>query len=141
MTDAATVKAVITNLETIISSTIGWKLEDLSTDHEARTYIVAQLDYDGEDPDDTFKERPSRPEINFTIKAQKTVVLPGDARDIAVDMVHAVETYVTVASLNVGSLSSSKLVSRVSHGSPTITREKIKVSMSYPIKVRYRGDL
>ena len=143
MTDAATVKSIITNLETIVSTTIGWRLEDLSSDpvdqdiQEVRSIVLAQIYYDGEEFEDNFNERKATNEISVTIKAEKTVLLPGDARDTAVDLVHAIRTNVTVANLNTGDLASSKLVHWVRHSSATVDRIKLKTIMTYQLKIRY----
>jgi hypothetical protein len=138
MSNETTVKAIIDNLEAILTTTIGWKLEDLSTDAEARTITACQLLYNAETFEDTFGEHPQYNEIDFQILVERTHKTPATRRELAVEYVHKLRTYVTVTTVNVGSLATSQLVSWVAHTGAKIDSDNSTIRISYAIKIRYR---
>lgn len=139
-----TVKAITTNLEAIITSTLAWQLEDASGGKGTPSAPLVNILYAGEAPEDIFNERPSYIEVDFTLLISFTGTdsyLPAQARIDQQTNAHAIRSAVTVALLNVGDLSASKLVSFVEHGEWEVDYLNPALSIiTYPITVRYREN-
>jgi len=137
-----TVKAVTANLEAIIGTTLSWSLEDSSGGQGTVAAPLVNIFYDGEQPEDIFNERASYIEVDYTLQISFSGTgnyTPQQARIDQQTKAHAVRDAVTVALLNVGDLSDSKMVSFVSHGKWEVDYSKPPLSIiTYLITVRYR---
>jgi hypothetical protein len=139
MTNAANVKAIIANVESIISTTIGYNLEyAIRADEDVDTTPNAVLLYDGEEFEENFGEKPLYNEIKFEILTQFRESDPQDIRDKSVDIIHNYRGNITIDALNVGDISSSKVVSRVDHDTNARAEGIPVVQLSYQMLVRYR---
>lgn len=139
-----TIKAITTNLESIIETTLTWSLEDKSSGDGTAAAPIVNILYDGEEPEDLFNERSSYIEADFTFKisfAGTGTYTPALARIDQQTNAHALRAAITVALLNVGDLSASKLVSFVEHGKWEVDYDTPPLSViTYPITVRYREN-
>jgi hypothetical protein len=139
MSNTTNVQAIITNLETIVGTTLGFNLElSLASDPDVDTTASAQILYQGEDFMESFGEKPLSNELDILIKIQFREETPGDIRDLAVGYVHKLREGITINLLNVGALSASKMVSRVDHGPAEVEPDHPITEIDYHLKIRYR---
>lgn len=138
-TNKTNVKAIITNLETILSSDLGYNLEyEMRDDPDVDTTPSMVLHYEGEDFEENFGEQPKYNEIKFLIIAQFRESDPDEIRDRTVDIVHDIRGGVTIDNLNVGALADNQIVSRVNHESNAAIIETPIIVLGYNLLVRYR---
>jgi len=140
MGDLATLTAINTNLRLVLSSTIGWNLEDMSDDPDLETTPLVVIDYGNIFFAEDSGEQPKYielPVILSVIKSELTKV----ARDLAFfSQVVSIRNNVTVDALNTGDLSVSKLITRVLSGEPGSDQEKNILTTTYPITMRFREE-
>lgn len=141
MSDLDTVKALTTNLEGIISTTLNWKLEDGSTERTPKTNFLCHLRFRDIDYEETYGERASYAEANFDLRVKTIKKTPSLSRDIQQEIITSIRTGVTIKTLNVGALATSLLVSRVTHRSPAVPEYDNNVSeITYGLSIRYREE-
>ncbi len=138
MTTTNTVDAIITNSEAILSA-MALNLEALPSD-SIETTPAAYLDYDTEDFDDNFQERPLYNTVNFVIRIRAKGGTANEDRDIKRTWTHLLKGAFTVAALNVGDLSASKLVARINHDGVNLGKEGEAVTIDYEMGVKYRVE-
>ena len=144
MANADTVKAIITNIEGILSSSPhlllkinipGGVTETLPSFTANPVYYVM---YDGETPEYEHGQKPGYMESSFIIVL---VWLSGSisaARDKSIEWFHALRTALTVNALNVGDLAATKLVSRVTVEKPDVDMQPAETKILFRAMVRYR---
>ncbi len=130
-----TVQAITTNLEAILTS-IGLSLEDASSEPTGAAPLV-KLKYPSDDAEYDHGEKPGRSTINIKLEIEFRESSPDLSRDKQQYWTHMVRDNVSVAVLNVGALSASKLVGRVDQ------RSRVEYSapvsrVFHDIEVRYR---
>jgi hypothetical protein len=142
MANVDTVMAITDNLEALLK---GLKIavervytEELR-DIPASKLPIAQIFYQAEDFEYTHGQKPEYAEIEFLIR----VLLSRDKGSIAnmrnnQKKAHEIRDGVTINTLNIGDLASSKLVSRVTSESVRNRREDDMDIMDYTLKIRYR---
>jgi len=118
MTNAATAKSIITNIETILT-TLGWKLEDLSSlKSDLSSYTSnpgCMLLLTGGDFEENYNEVPKYNTLDFTIVVVTRYSEPAAARDKAIDCVYNLREGIKPSTLNVGGLATTKYVFNVDH--------------------------
>lgn len=138
MSNADTIKSIEDNLSALIIAQ-GFNLEDSSTDKTLETKPLCALRYLGEDFGAGHGERPLYNEIRYSLKVGFNDKAPASSRDKIADWMHKFRQAVTVASLNVGALAASKLVSWVNHEGYDVTDYKSPITeLDYRLRVRYR---
>ena len=138
-TNTTNVQAIITNLETIVGTTLGFKLEyNCKDDPDVDTTPGAVILYLGETFVENFGEKPLYNEISFLILIKFTEENPGSIRDKAITHVHKLREGITIDALNVGDLSASKIVSWVDHEGAEVDNEQPVNQIDYHLSVRYR---
>ena len=141
MSDLNTLKYLTTNLEEILSTTLNWNLEDGSSERTPETNFLCNLRFDGIDYEETYGQRPSYAEANFTIRVKTVKKTPSLSREKQQEIITSIRTGVTIDKLNVGNLAISLLVSRVTHISPEVPEYENNVSeISYGLSIRYREE-
>lgn len=109
--NATTVNAIITNLKTILGTTLSYKLDyDIADDPDVDTNKAATLLYAGEEFDDVYGERPAYNVASFVVEIKFRASDPDTRRQTAVNLTHGTRDAITEATLNIGDLSASKLV-------------------------------
>ena len=136
---AATVKAIMSNLETIVES-IGYELEDMSVDPSLESNAVCTVVYEGETFGESFGEKPDYNEVSVSLIARRRAQTASAARDYQIDIVHEFRDNVTVAALNTGALATSKLVFWVNHVTASTEFEESMLGITYEIEIRYREN-
>ena len=139
MTTKSTVTAITNNIEAILSA-MALSLEDQSGELIS-TKPLGGLEYLGDEYDDNYQERPFYNTAGFRITITAQGGEPSVERATSVMWVHDLKNTLTVESLNVGDLSVSKLVARVSHNENTVEKVGVLLKIEYEIGVKYRGDL
>lgn len=138
-TNTTNVQAIITNLEGIIGTTLGFNLEyEIKDDPDVDTTPAAILHYLGESFEDSLGERPKYNEVSFMIIVVFRESDTDEIRDRSTIYVHKLRDGITTAKLNVGDLSESKQVTWVDHLSAEVTTETPTIQIDYQIAVRYR---
>lgn len=137
MSDEATEKSIITNLEAIFNG-FGWVQEDLSSNTTAKTTPFYMLEYQTIDFEENFGQKPRYNELGIIIHILIEAKTATAARDKKSELTHSVRPNVTIDALNIGDLATSKLVSRVGHGPVDSPHSPPKLEVAYPLTVRYR---
>ena len=109
-----TLNAIETNLETILATTLGYSLEDLSDDDIDKTPLAQLRSGDMEILDDepvSIEEADRIYEV--TVKQGLAVSGPNTARATANDIIAALRGAITEAALNTGDIAISKKVNSV----------------------------
>lgn len=139
VTNTTNVQAIITNLETIVGTTLGFKLEyNIKDDPDVDTTPGAIILYLGEVFEESFGEKPLYNEIAFLILIKFTEDTPGLIRDKAVTYIHKLREGITIDLLNVGDLAATKIVSRVTHEGADLDNEQPVNQIDYSLSIRYR---
>ena len=127
---------MVTKMETVLSTTIGLKLEDLSAidQNNWTANPLCQLVYDGYTPEDNFGERPKPKDANFTIQLRWRVKTQAEARDEINYWEDQIYSNMTVANIN----DTAKSVRFINHLGATSDLQNKLVFLDYPITVRYR---
>ena len=136
MANTATVQAIITNLETLLTNA-GFTLEDLSNDNLSNT-PNAVIEYSREEFEENRGQTNKYNTIFFNILIQFKETTTAAARDKIATYTHYVRDNVNVNAVNVGDLSSSQLVSFVDHISMESENNIPIFSLSYQLSIRYR---
>lgn len=127
MANFDTIKAITTNLQSVCEG-LGLKFDKtISTDVTkipAALIPFGQIFYKGEVFEDVFNERPEYAEVSFDIRVILSENNPIDIMRGQQKWTHKLRDAISVTALNIGDLSSSKLVSR------TATREVVAESLS-----------
>ena len=141
MTNAATGKSIITNIETILT-TLGWELEDLSTlKSDLSGYSgtpACMLILTGIDFEENFGETPKYNELSFTIIVAFKYDNPASARDKAIDFAYAIREGIKTEFLNVGDLEDSQYVSGVRHDVVAFEYTAPIAVINYDLVIRHR---
>jgi len=138
-TNAQNVQYIIENLELIVGTTLGFNLEyEIKDDPEVETTAAAIILYEGEIFEESFGEKPLYNEISFIIRVKYRRSDPTQIRDKGADYVHLLREGITIDLLNVGALSASQIVSRVSHDGADLSINLPIIELDYSISVRYR---
>jgi hypothetical protein len=141
MSDADTVKSIITNIKTLLTAG-GYQLEDdgIGADKQLLSAAAARVDYLGESFDDAFGQRSSFAEVLFSITFSFNGVNLTTRRTKFADLIHFIRDGFTVDTLNVGDLVLTKLVSAVRTESVDTSYERPFAEVVYQIRIRYRED-
>jgi hypothetical protein len=146
MGNTDTVKAIITNIETILSGAPhslqkinipGGVTETLPSFTANPVYYVL---YDGEAPEYEYGQKPGYVESSFVVALIWLSGSVSAARDKSIEWFHAVRSALTVNALNAGTLATSKLVSRVTVEKPDVDMQPAETKIFYRTTVRYRED-
>lgn len=138
MTNEEKINAVNANLETVlIAPPLSFAFEDTKNDPELKTITLVQLHLLEIDYEETSGQRKAEFDVTYELIVEFKQPVLKSARmaiaKIATDMREAI----TVGSLNVGDLASSKSVVSTQHtGVKLIYSEKGHIKISYPLVVR-----
>ena len=135
-TNEETVDAIIENIEQILTG-LGFPIEDLSGD----SYMSspwAQVHYNGEDFENEYSQRPEYNQVNLVLFMQFQSNTPALSRGLQVKTLHDLRDAITVATVNVGDLRDSKLVTFVQHTGGTVDYNAPITAISYALAVQYR---
>ncbi len=140
MGNIVTEKAITTNIESILtSSPLDLVLHDLSADPKGIVKPAAMLLYEGGEAADNFGEAPTYIESAYTVKIGVNNSDPADRRALEQEIVHKLRAaFADASTLNIGDLSSSKLVTRITHGEWEVDREPPVSFVTYPLTIRWR---
>jgi hypothetical protein len=144
MANADTIKAVITNIETILSAAPhslrkidipDGQTESLPSFEQTPVYYLL---YDGEAPEYEHGQKPGYIEASVIIVLVWLSTSISDARGKAIDWYHALRGALTVNALNVGGLVASKLVSKVALDKPQLDVQPAETKIFFKTTMRYR---
>jgi hypothetical protein len=138
-----TVLAIYTNLLSIITSLGGVnnKLREIVNGKEVAPMLGGPqytVSYKGSDFENSIGERPSYDNSTFEVGIKFTDATVSGITQKAIAAIHGVKEAVTVPALNVGSLVTSKLVSRVSISKAEVAQDGANVTATVSISIRYR---
>ena len=128
--NAINVQAIITTLETLLSVTLGYNLEDISTDPDVDTTPAAQIIYQGEDFEQDFHEQTLANEVNLNIRIQFNLLPVATNRDLAITRVHELKT-------NIKRSLFTSVVALVSHTGSSVDYDAPITTIDYALKIRY----
>lgn len=143
MTDFDTLTAVTDNLQTVLKG-LGLNFTRQTFDDEtqipASLLPLGQIFFKSVEFENTHNERPSYAEAIFDVKVIQSHKAPETAIRDQQKWITSIRDGVTIGALNIGSLVSSKLVSRVTNeGSAEMDNKGSGMSfLTYPLRVRYR---
>lgn len=138
MADNTTVKAIRTNIITILSALDDLIFEDLSTDPQAEADVLATLDYNGTRYENTFGNRKSYAEATFTIQIRFRAATKNAAQEKAIDWTTELRgAFDGGNSLNIGDLSASTPVSWVEQATTEAIYEQPIGALTHELIVRY----
>lgn len=137
-TQTGIVTDIIEKLEEILSTTLGYELEDLSNvDINAwGSAVLAQLLYLGTVYDDTMNERPDTRQAKFLIKLMFRDEQPDTSRVKQYTYDSDVYEAINAAAIN----STDKLVRAVIHDETNTIYEPPISTLELPLRVRYRNE-
>ncbi len=141
MSNTATIKAIITNMETILSASLrkldmfGGASESLPDYTQAPVYYVL---YDGETPEYNHGQKPGYIESDLKIVLKWQSMSISAARDKTIEWFHTLRDALTINALNVGDLAISKLISKITVGKPELDMQPAELLLTFNITVRYR---
>lgn len=143
MTNFDTIQAVTDNIEAVLrvqGIKFDRKTYDDLKDIPGSSLPQGLVYYDGERPEDTFHQRPSYIEADFTVKVILSVRDPKDMMRAQQKWAHLVRGALTVNALNTGSLAASKLVSmaQVKAINTDNSRGDGFATVNFSITIRYR---
>ena len=108
--NAATVKAIRTNIINIIKNTLKWDFEDGSVNTEAEENYWTQLETLAPRPGFNHGEGDMHITQAFELKVIRKVDGKTDHQEKAIDVAWELEENITEATLNIGDLLNSKLI-------------------------------
>lgn len=94
--------------------------------------------YSGTDFENNYGERPNYDNSTFVVRIKYLDANMRGLHETIIKSIHLVKQAMTIDALNVGDLTTSKLVRRVSVGKATMTSEPPSVIVSIEVTVRYR---
>lgn len=124
------VKSIITTLEILLGTTLGYALEDLSIDPDVDTVPAAQVIYLGEDFNQEFNERTLDNNINFLIKVEFNQLDVALNRDFAVTRLHQLKTNIKRSLFN-------NTVALVTHTGANVDYDHPITTINYNFIVKY----
>ena len=142
MANADTIKAIITNMETILTAIplrkldmFGGPSESLPDYTSAPVYYIL---YDGETPEYNHGQKPGyiEPDLKIILKWQSMSI--SEARNKTIEWFHTLRNALTINALNVTDLAASKLISRVTVGRPELDVQPAELLLTYTTTIRYR---
>ena len=137
--NATTVKAIITNLKTILGTTLAYNLDyDISSDADVNTTPAVHILYGGETFEENNNEKQKYNNIAFTISLFFAASTPDNRREKAVEYIHAIRDKMTPDELNIGDLSASQLVNNVDCEEATNDNEIPVQTITLGVTVKYR---
>ncbi|MCK5235476.1 MAG: hypothetical protein KAR06_00710 [Deltaproteobacteria bacterium] len=139
MGNYATVDAITDNIKAILTAQ-GFQLEDLGigTDKIMTTIPYVMVNYVGEKFDHAHGQRPLYNQANFELVFYINSDNPTTAKEKAQEFTHKIQENVTIDTLNVGALLSSKLVSQVYSNDSFVDYDQPLTRVTYSLYVRYR---
>lgn len=143
MANIDTVKAITDNLETVLKKqgvNFTRKTFDDEKNIPASLIPLGEIRYQGEAFEYTHGERPGYAEAEYALKV---VLREREGHDMMREQqkwAHLIRAALTVAALNIGSLVTSKLVSRVTTEAVGVDNSRTDgiAALLYTIKIRYR---
>lgn len=143
MGNLETVKAVTDNLETVLRAQgVQFTRKTFEADNNipASLLPLGEIRYQGEAFENTHGERMGYAEAEFSLRV---VIAERDAVDMMraqQKWAHSIRGALTVAALNIGALSASKLVSRVVANSVEVDNSRTDgvAVLGYGVSIRYR---
>lgn len=136
MSNADTVNAVITNISAILV-TLGYPVEDTSASPTLSSPF-SQIHYNGESFDNEYGQRPEYNDIKLMIRVQFQKTTPAISRPLQVAVTHKLREGITVDTVNVGALLTSKLVSFVQHQGDDVIPDDTVSIINYNLIIQYR---
>ena len=139
MSNKDTLQSINTNIETILTSTIGWKLEDLSDkvstikDTPLTTLRFIDLNFE-----DIYGQKPKYLIAAYEIYVFGIKFTPAEIRDKQAEFAFEIRDNITVDALNVGALATTKYVSRITHRQAENEYSPPQTRLVYPLAVRFR---
>lgn len=139
MSNPDTVKAISTNILTVLKETIGWQVEDDGVEPDADfANPVARIEYQGEAFESLHGERPDYADAPFLIQVMFAERVPDTIRDKAQEYIHAIRDNVTIDNVNVGALASTNLVSHTFSDSVNTSYDEPITTINYQMRIHYR---
>jgi len=141
MSNTTTIKAIIKNIEAILSVSLkkldlfGGAPETLPDYTSAPVYYIL---YDGETPEYNHSQKPGYVEADLKIVLKWQSMGISAARDKTIEWFHTIRDALTVNALNVGDLAASKLVSKITVSKPDLDVQPAELLLTYTTTVRYR---
>jgi hypothetical protein len=134
-----TVKAMSTNILTVLKDIIKWQVEDDGVDPNADfANPVARIEYQGEAFESLHGERPDYADASFLIQVMFTERVPDTIRDKAQEYIHAIRDNVTIDNMNVEALADTNLVSHTFSDSINVLYDEPIVTINYQMRIHYR---
>lgn len=138
MSDLDTKNAIQTNLRSIITTTIGYNLENISSDPDVETTPNVFIDIEGEDYGDNHEESKKSNELLIRLltiyRGLSNVLINSKFFEITYNF----RSSITVDNLNVGDLAVSKLVTWVTHLEARKSVDNLLMTVNYNLNIRYK---
>lgn len=141
MANVDTIKAITRNLKTVLQNMgIKFALETIEEESKipANQIPFGQIFYNTEEFEYTHGQKPEYAEVNFIVRVVLKKNNPTDLMAEQQKWIHLIRDGVTINALNIGDLSASLLVSRVTTREPDIDTQSDTSFVNYDMKIRYR---